>query len=224
MKLYQHPVSTTSRPILMFIADEGLDVDLQIVDILAGEQYGDAFTQVNPNNTVPVLEDGDFRLTESSAILKYLAEKSGSTAYPADIHARARINETMDWFNTGFYRAFGYGLVYPQILDTCKLPDTAAQALQVVAGKEQTERLLKILNDGKLGDGTPWLCGDTITIADYLASGMVSAGELIGCTFSAYPNICAWYDRVKATPNWESANAGLYEWVKMTHGPEYLTV
>ena len=224
MKLYQHPVSTTSRPVLMFIADEGLDVDLQIVDILAGEQYGDAFTQINPNNTVPVLEDGDFRLTESSAILKYLAEKSGSAAYPEDIKARARINETMDWFNTGFYRVFGYGLVYPQILDDCKLPDPAAQELQVAAGKAQTARFLKILNDGKLGDGTAWLCGETITIADYFASGMVSAGELIGCTLSAYPNIAAWYDRVKATPNWQSANAGLYEWVKMTQGPDYLTV
>lgn len=208
----------------MFIADEGLDVELQIVDILAGEQYGDAFTRINPNNCVPVLEDGEFRLTESSAILKYLAEEAGSAAYPADIKVRARINETMDWFNTGFYRAFGYGLVYPQILDYCKLPDAAAQKLQVAAGKAQAERLLSILNDRMLGDGAPWLCGDTMTIADYFASGMISAGELIGCTFGGYPNIVAWYGRIKSTPNWQSANAGLYEWAKNTRGPEYLTV
>lgn len=208
----------------MFIADEGLDVEQQIVDILAGEQYGDAFARINPNNCVPVLDDGDFRLTESSAILKYLAETSGSAAYPADLKARARVNQTMDWFNTGFYRTFGYGLVYPQILDYCKLPDTAAQELQVAAGKTQTERFLKILNDHMLGDGAPWLCGGTITIADYFASGMVSAGELIGCTFGVYPNIVAWYDRIQATPNWQPANAGIYEWAKTTAGPEYLTV
>ncbi|MFT5180133.1 MAG: glutathione S-transferase [Alphaproteobacteria bacterium] len=73
LKLYQSPVSTTCRPIMMFIADEGLDVEQQIVDIMSGEHYGEAFTKINPNNFVPVLEDGDFRLMESSAILKYLA-------------------------------------------------------------------------------------------------------------------------------------------------------
>ena len=45
MKLYQHPVSTTCRPILMFIADEGLDVELETVDILSGEQYGEAYRE-----------------------------------------------------------------------------------------------------------------------------------------------------------------------------------
>ena len=224
MKLYQHPVSTTCRPIMMFIADEGLDVEQQIIDILAGEQYGEAFTKINPSNFVPVLEDGDFRLVESSAILKYLAEKSGSASYPTDPQTRARVNETMDWFNTNFYRTFGYGLVYSQILESCKLPDEAAQKLQTAAGKTQAERFLKILNDHMLGQGTPWLCGETRTIADYLASGFVSIGELIGCKFSAYPNIVAWYDRMKATPNWQSANGGLYQWAESTRGPDYLTV
>ena len=209
---------------MMFIADEGLDVEQQVVDILAGEQYGEAFTKINPSSFVPVLEDGDFRLIESSAILKYLAEKSGSAAYPQEPHAKARVNETMDWFNTNFYRTFGYGLVYSQILDYCKLPDDAAQKLQVAAGKAQAERFLSVLNDHILGKGAPWLCGETMTIADYLASGMVSLGETIGCTFGAYPNIAAWYDGIKVLPNWQTANAGLYEWAKFVQGPEYLIV
>ncbi|MDA1326882.1 MAG: glutathione S-transferase family protein [Proteobacteria bacterium] len=224
MKLYQNPVSTTCRPIMMFIADEELEVEQQIVDIMAGEQYGEAFSKLNPNNCVPVLEEGDFRLLESSAILKYLAEKSGSAAYPADPQARARVNSTMDWFNTSFYRTFGYGLVYPQVLDTCKLPDAAAQKLQVSEGKAQAQRFLAVLNDHILGHDGPWLCGETMTIADYFASGMISVGELIGCTYAAYPNIRAWYDRIQARPNWQSANAGVYEWAKFTQGPEYSAV
>ncbi len=224
MKLYQHPASTTCRPIMMFIADEHLDVEQQVVDILAGEQYGDAFRAINPSSFVPVLEDGDFRLIESSAILKYLADKSGSKAYPSALQARAHVNEMMDWFNTNFYRTFGYGLVYPQILDPHKLPDETAQALLVAAGKAQAERFLGVLNDHLLGKGAPWLCGETMTIADYLASGILSLGETIGCTFGAYPNIAAWYRRLQALPNWGSTNAGLYEWVKYTQGPAYVTV
>ena len=125
---------------MMLIADEGLEIDQQIIDIMAGEQYGDSFTKINPSSFVPVLEDGDFRLIESSAILKYLVEKSGSATYPTDPKSRARVNEVMDWFNTNFYRTFGYGLVYPQVLDHVKLPDEAANKLLVATGKTQAER------------------------------------------------------------------------------------
>ena len=88
---------------------------MQIVDLFTGEQYQSPFEKINPSHQVPVLEDGDFRLTESSAILKYLADKAGSPAYPKDPRQRARVNERMDWFNTGFYRDFSYGFLYPQI-------------------------------------------------------------------------------------------------------------
>ena len=100
MKLYYHPVSTASRPVVLFAADNGIALDFQVVDILKGEHMGDAYSAINPSHLVPVLEDGDFRLTESSAILKYLADKTDSPAYPKDLKKRARVNEMMDWFNT----------------------------------------------------------------------------------------------------------------------------
>ena len=90
--------------------DNGIALDYQVVDLMTGEHLGPAYASINPSKLVPMLEDGDFRLTESSAILKYLADKVGSAAYPKDLQKRARVNETMDWLNTGFYRDFGYGL------------------------------------------------------------------------------------------------------------------
>ena len=82
MKLYMHPVSMTSRPVRLLIAENGLDVDEQMVDLMAGEHYQEPFASFNPNRLVPVLEDGDLRLTESSAILKYLADKFDLPSYP----------------------------------------------------------------------------------------------------------------------------------------------
>ena len=73
MKLYTYPASPICRPIAMLIADHGMEVEQQVVDLMAGEQNTPAFTAINPNNAVPVLEDGAFRLTECSALLKYLA-------------------------------------------------------------------------------------------------------------------------------------------------------
>ena len=111
MKLYMHPVSMTSRPVRLFIADNSIDCRR------AGRRPDDRASTtsrltlpINPNRLVPVLEDGDFRLTESSAILKYLADKIGSPAYPKDLKQRAKVNEMMDWLNTNFYRDCGYGL------------------------------------------------------------------------------------------------------------------
>jgi len=101
MRLYTYPGSPVCRPIAMFIADHGMEVEQRVVDLMAGEQYQPAFAAINPNNAVPVLEDGAFRLTECSAILKYLADIVDSPTYPKPWQARARVNSAMDWVNTG---------------------------------------------------------------------------------------------------------------------------
>ena len=110
MKLYMHPVSMTSRPVRLFIAENKIPVDEVTVDLFTGEQYQPPYAELNPNSLVPMIEDGDLRLTESSAILKYLADKIGSPAYPKDLKKRAKVNEVMDWLNTNFYREWAYNL------------------------------------------------------------------------------------------------------------------
>lgn len=224
MKLYMHPVSTTCRPVMTFIAENGIEVEQQVVDLFSGEQYQPAFQAINPSSQVPVLEDGAFRLTESATILRYLAYKTGSPAYPQGREARARVDEALDWLNTGFYRSFGYALVYAQVLDPYKLPDETAQRLLVEAGKRSAERWLGILNDHLLRPGRTYLCGDDATIADHFGTGLLSVGEVIGCTFAAYPNVRRWYDAMRARPGWQEANAGLSAWADMARGPAYVTV
>ena len=127
MKLYYHPVSTTSRPVVLFAAESGIELDYQIVDLFTGDQYKPEYSAINPSHQVPVLDDGEFRLTESSAILKYLADKTGSPAYPQDLRKRARVNERMDWFNTGFYRDFSYGLPIHRSSRSCVGPTTMSK-------------------------------------------------------------------------------------------------
>ena len=141
MKLYMHPVSMTSRPVRLFIAENGIDVDEQLVDLMTGEHYQEPFARVNPNRLVPVLEDGDLRLTESSAILKYLADKIDSPAYPKDLKQRAKVNEMMDWFNTNFYREYGYGWIYPQLFPHHKRPSDEAHRATIAWGKERAQGL-----------------------------------------------------------------------------------
>ena len=213
MKLYYHPVSTTSRPVLLFAAESGIDLDLEIVDLFTGAQYQPAYEAINPSHQVPVLEDGDFRLTESSSILKFLAERTGSPAYPADARKRARINERMDWFNTGFYRDFSYGFVYPQIFPFLRRPDDVVQAGTIAYGKEKALGWLKVLDQSLIGPRNDYLCGDAITIADYLGAMMTLSGEAIACNYGTYPNISRWLGKMKALKNWDKVNEAFYKYV-----------
>ncbi len=220
MKLYMHPISTTSRPVLQFIADNKIAVDMQTVDVLKGEQYGEAYSKLNPNHLIPMLEDGDFRLTESATILRYLAQKIDSPAYPKDLRQRARVDEVLDWFNSNFYRDWGYGLVYPQVFPHLKRENPAVQAAVVAWGQEKSKGWLKILHDHWIGS-KPYLCGTAITIADYFGLSLTTAGELIHCELGAYPNICRWVASMKKLPSYAKVYEVFNGFVASTKGQPF---
>lgn len=210
MKLHMHPVSMTSRPIRLFCAENGIDLEEIVIDILQGEHMRPPYSDFNPNKLVPVLEDGDMVLTESSAILKYLADKIDSPAYPKDLKARAKVNEAMDWINTNFYRDYGYGWIYPQVFPNHKRPDDTVQAATIAWGKERALGWLQILNDHMIGPDRAYLCGNEITIADYFGICILTLGEVIRIDFSGFPNIARWLANMKSLKSWPEINEALY--------------
>src|SRR5690242_15650727 len=100
MKLYMHPVSTACRPVRLLCLENNIPVEEVVVDLMTGAQHQEPYCSINPNRQVPMLDDDGFRLTEGSAIMKYIAEKYKLPSYPADLKKRAKINEVMDWLNT----------------------------------------------------------------------------------------------------------------------------
>ncbi|WP_333671284.1 glutathione S-transferase family protein [Elioraea tepidiphila] len=214
MKLYGHPISTTTRPILLFAAEARLQLDLVTIDLFAGDHLSPGFTAINPNRAVPVLEDGAFRLTESSAILKYLAERAGSAAYPAEPQARARTNALMDWFNTGFYRSFGYGLIYPQVLPDYAWPKAEMQAASLARAEAEARRWLDVLDAHWLDAGT-YLGGAAPSLADYMGAVHVANGELIAFDLTPWPRIGRWIEAMKALPSWTPVHAAFAGWCEM---------
>ena len=209
MKLYYHPVSTASRPVLLLAADDGIALDHEVVDLFTGAQLQPTYTGVNASQQVPLLEDGNFRLSESSAILKYLAEKTGSATYPSDLQKRARINETMDWFNTGLSRDLGYGLVYPQTLPNHKREDAAVQKAHLAWGREKARRWLGILDETIIGDHT-YVCGNQLSIADYFGISLLTLGEVAHLDYAEWKNVSRWIATMKARPTWGKVNEGFY--------------
>jgi glutathione S-transferase len=222
MKLYMHPVSMTSRPVRLFIAENKIPCEEQLVDLMTGEHLKDAYASINPNKLVPLLEDGDLRLTESSAILKYLADKIDSPTYPKDLKQRAKVNELMDWFNTNFYRDYAYGMAYPQVFPNHKRPSDEVQAATVAWGAERARNWLTVLDKHWLGPND-YVCGKQITIADYFGVCLVTLGEVVRVDFSPFPNVQRWLGNMKKLESWNRTNEALYSFANAVKDAPFVT-
>jgi glutathione S-transferase len=208
MQLHCDPISTTSRPVLMFLAEHEAPVEIVHVSLMAGEHMSEEFACLNRNRAVPVLTDGEFVLTESSAILKYLAEAVGSPTYPTERRARAHVNATMDWFNTGLSHDLNYAYVYPQVLPNFAFADPAVQAAVTDRGLEWAKKRLDVL-DFWLADND-FVCGDEITIADYLGAAYIGLSEAIAFDLAPWPNVEAWMFGMRQRPSWGETHAAFY--------------
>ena len=209
LRLHYDPASTTCRPIILFASENNIPLDYQLNDLFSDENRSEWFTRLTPNQAVPVLEHDGFVLTESSAVLKYLADLIESPAYPKELQARARVNEAMDFFNTYLMRDYVYGLVYSRVLAHYRLPGASQQHF-IALHEPRAARRLKAL-DTWIGSKT-FICGNDITIADYFGSGIVSTGELINFDLRPYANVYRWLNTMKKLPTWDEVHAGFYGW------------
>jgi glutathione S-transferase len=83
---------------------------------------------------------------------------------------------------------------------------------------------LDVLDMHLLGAGKKYMCGDDITIADYLGAGMISLTELIHCNLASYTNLARWYATMKARPNWAKSNEVFYGFVGAMKEKEFEAV
>jgi glutathione S-transferase len=75
MKLYDFPKAPNPRRLRIFLAEKGIEIPTELIDLNTGEQMGEAFTRKNPLGTVPVLElDTGQRIVDSLVICRYLEE------------------------------------------------------------------------------------------------------------------------------------------------------
>jgi glutathione S-transferase len=206
MKLYCDPISTTCRPVMLLAAESGVDLKLEHVDLFTGAHMKPDYATINPSRQVPVLDDDGFTLTESSAILKYLADKIGSPAYPKDLKKRAKVNEMMDWFNTGLYRDYGYGFIYAQVFPNQKREGDEAQAAQLKFARDKAKKWLTVLDQNLIGPKKKFLCGDEVTIADYFGACLLAAGDMVRCDLKPWPNVSRWMANMRALPNWNKVH------------------
>ena len=206
MRLYFDPISTTSRPITFLLHDQGIAFEEAHVNLFLGEQYGADYLALNPIGQVPLLDDDGFRLTESCAILKYIAQKCGLSVYPTEPKAQARVDEMLSWFSTNFIAYHGFFGAYQKMFaPVFKVSPATVEELSRVS-ENGSKRYLTFL-DQKLAQHA-FVAGDELSIADYSGISFVTVAEYTDFDFSPYPNVAAWIERMKARPGYQAAYAG----------------
>lgn len=173
----------------------GLDYALHPINVRKGEQKAPDFVALNPNAKVPVLvdpdgADGRLVLTESAAILVYLAEKTGMLL-PASGTGRARVFEQIFFHASGLSPAFGQsGFFQRQAAEP--------QPLAIQRFSTEAKRTLAVL-DGVLA-AQPFVAGDAFTIADIAHFGWLWRREFAGIDLENSPHVARWYAEIKARP------------------------
>jgi len=205
MQLIYDPASTSSRIVTFFLHDHAIDFDGRIVSVMVGEQFQPDFAAINPNCEVPVLvEDDGFRLTQSAVILQYLAQQRGLDVYPSSLRERAKVDEAMSWFKTNFHIYHCALLSYTHILPTFQAMEPTLLATVRATGQGGSNKYLKVLNDHMIGSND-YVCGQRVTLADYVGAANVTLGYAAGMDFAAYPNVVRWLKTLRHHKGWAPA-------------------
>jgi GST-like protein len=192
--------SPNPAKVALFLEESGLPYTAIPIDTRKGEQFGAEFVALNPNAKVPVLVDGDVRVFDSTAILLYLAEKTGRYLSGSGAQARA---ELLSWL---MFVASGIG---PYSGQAVHFRHYAPAGQQYAYDRYQYEarRHYSVL-DAQLASG-PFLLGETYTIVDMAAWGWARAVPFIlgDTAWNSMPHLQRWFETISARPAAIRANA-----------------
>ncbi|XP_059616538.1 uncharacterized protein LOC132261656 [Phlebotomus argentipes] len=198
LKFYHYRLSPPSRLVLLTIRNLKLDAEIVVVDLLKGEHLAPEFVKVNPQHTVPTIDDNGFVLWESRAIATYLVSSKapGSSLYPTDVKKRAVVDARL-YLDQELQIAFG-GIAYPILaLGATEMP------------KDKREKVFKILgNLNAFLEGQKYVAGSELTVADLALLSTMAGLQASGANLSKFSNVSAWLKSLESVPGAEENRDG----------------
>lgn len=182
----------------------------------AGHRFGgldtDAFRKLNPNGTIPVLQDGDHPpLWETGAILRYLANAYGGNAFwPRDPVQRAEVDKWAEWAKINVAMDFTVP-VFWQVVRTAPAEQDQNAIEQAVAALDSKLALA----DTRLSENT-YLCGPDLTLADIQLGHILYRYYDIAISRAVLPNLRRYYDRLTERPAYQEHVMLSYDELRVT--------
>jgi glutathione S-transferase len=200
MKLYMTPLSPNVRRVRITAAVLQIQLQELTLDFAKGEHKRPEYLALNPNGAVPTLVDGDFVLTESRAIMQYLASKKPESGLiPRDESARADSMRWQFWDAAHFSPQLGT-LTFEKIIK----PMMGLGEPRLDKIDEAFTNLLRFgaVLDHHL-DGKEYLVGNALTIADLTIACSLMYATRTDAPLGDFPNIRSWFARITAMDAWE---------------------
>lgn len=189
MKLYCSPKSGHSHRARLFLALIGVDVELVEVNMAAREHKSDAFVSMNRFGQVPVLVDDKTVVSDSNAIMIYLARKFDRTDwYPLDAMGSAAVQR---WLSV----AAGQLLQGPA---SARLATLFGAQIEPQVAIDKAHALFAIMEQELAVTG--WIAGDEPTIADIALYSYTARAPEGNVDLSVYTNIREWIGRIEGLP------------------------
>jgi len=189
MKLYHHPLSGHSHRARLFLSLLGVPHELVLVDLAKGAHKAPDFLKLNPFGQVPVLDDDGTIVTDSVAILTYLAKKLKRTDWlPEEPLAAAKVQK---WLSVAAGE-IAYG-------------PAAARLITVFGANFRPEEVLtRSHNVLKQIDATlaqqNFIVGANPTVADVALYSYIASAPEGNVDLSGYAHVGAWLKRIEALP------------------------
>ncbi|XP_076758397.1 glutathione S-transferase 1-1-like isoform X2 [Xylocopa sonorina] len=194
---YQLPGSAPCRAVALTAAALGVEMNFKMVNLMNGEHLKPEFVKMNPQHTIPTIDDNGFYLWESKAIMTYLADQYGKndSLYPKDLKKRAIVNQRLYYDACTLYKAFG-DYYYPVIFAKEPKDQTKYEAIGTALSFLET-----------FLEGQDFVAGKNMTLADLAIVATISTLEAMDYDLSKYKNIVRWYGKMKSeAPKYEEAN------------------
>ncbi|SEK08904.1 MULTISPECIES: glutathione S-transferase family protein [unclassified Variovorax] len=189
MKLYYHPLSGHSHRARLFLNLVGAQHELVEVDLMAGAHKQPEFLALNPFGQVPVLDDNGTVVTDSNAILVYVAKKLKLTDWlPDDPVASAAVQK---WLSVAAGQ-IAYG-------------PAAARLITVFGAGFKPEEVITRAHavlaviEAQLSGGS-FIVAASPTVADVALYSYIARAPEGNVDLQAYPNVRAWLARIEALP------------------------
>ncbi|XP_050349421.1 glutathione S-transferase 1-like isoform X2 [Nymphalis io] len=189
IKLYYLPPSPPCRSVMMTARALDIDLDLVLTNIMEGQHKTPEFLKMNPQHTIPTMDDNGFILWESRAIMSYLVNAYGrdDSLYPRNPRQRALVDQRLN---------FDLGTLFKRYMDLYVPMLFKGEAYNDEAAEKLNEALdwLNIMLEGRT-----FVAGDNLTIADISIVVTLSNLEAFGFDYSAHENVAKWFERTKKT-------------------------
>jgi glutathione S-transferase len=203
MKLYINPLSPNVRRVRLTAAFLGQKLEEKSLDFTKGEHKSPEYLALNPNGAVPTLVDGDFVLTESRAIMQFLAaKKPESGLLPRDEQARADVTRWLFWDSSHFSPQVGT-LVFERMLKPM-FGMGEPNSSKIEEALTNFRRFAAVLN-GHL-EGKRYVVGNALTLADLTLASTLMYVKQAEVPIAEFPNVAAWLSPITEMEAWKKTS------------------